>query len=193
MELQERKDRFTEIIMAVDLLPEDLEEKPLLPSLTLGLADPNLRSAVISQAFREGEDFSQKLTNALAVSAVESINRTEGEVTPDDMSALGLSASLAWAYGQTHFLMKICGVVAEITEHTDADVPLDFSMIFRPNAEAVRFGEEYEPYDLLDGEQGSDRARALAEEVGLDVEGLSDEEILIQLRDIVKDRIFGAE
>lgn len=190
MELQERKDRFTEIIMAVEFINLEGEEKPLLPQRTLGLSDGNLRSAVIAQAFREGEDFSQRLTNALVVSALENINETEGEVTPDDLSALGLSASIAWAYGESLFLMKICGLVAEIVDKTDADTPIDFAMIFRPNDSAIKFGNEYEPYDLLQENLTTTRAMAIAEEMGL--EDITEENVMELLSSILKDHVFGA-
>lgn len=190
MELQERKDRFTEIIMAVEFINLDGEQKPLLPQRTLGLSDGNLRSAVIAQSFREGEDFSQRLTNALVVSALENINETDGEVTPDDMSALGLGASIAWAYGEMTFLMKICGLVAEITSQTDAEIPLDFTMIFRPNGGATNFGTEVEPYEVMETDTLA-RAMRLAEEAGL--EGYDEDTVMEALAEHVKDSLFGKD
>lgn len=191
MELQERKDRFTEIIMAVEFIDLEAEGKPVLPQRTLGLSDGNLRSAVIAQAFREGEDFSKRLTNALIVSALENINETEGEVTPDDMSALGLGASIAWAYGESLFLMKICGLVADIVDNTEAETPIDFAMIFRPNDNAIKFGNEYEPYDLLREDLKTARAIEIAKEMGL--EGVTEENVMERLGDILKEHVFGAD
>ena len=189
MELQERKDRFTEIIMAVEFINLDNEDKPLLPRRTLGLSDGNLRSAVIAQSFREGEDFSKRLVNALVVSALDNINESDGEVTQDDMSALGLGASIAWAYGESLFLMKICGLVADIVGNTEAETPVDFAMIFRPNDSAIKFGNEYEPYDLLQDDLKTTRAMAIAEEMGL--EGVTEDNVMETLMDILKDQVFG--
>lgn len=191
MELQERKDRFTEIIMAVELLNLEGDDKPVLPRRTQGLADPNLRSAVIAQSFREGEDFSKRLVNALVVSAVESINETDGEVTPDDMSALGLGASIAWAYGEMLFLMKICGLVADIVGNTEAETPLDFMMIFRDNDKAIEFGNEHEPYELLDEDYKLVRAMALAKEAGL--ADITEENVLDKLREHAMEHLFGKD
>ena len=190
MELQERKDRFTEIIMAVEFIDLEGENKPLLPQRTLGLSDGSLRSGLIAQSFREGEEFSQRLTNALVVSALENINETEGEVTDDDMSALGLGASIAWAYGEITFLMKICGLVAEITSQTGADVPLDFMMIFRPNGGATEFGNAVEPYEVMDKDSNA-KAMELAREAGL--EGYDEDTVMEALAEHLKDNLFGKD
>lgn len=175
--------------MAVEFINLDNEDKPLLPRRTLGLSDGNLRSAVIAQSFREGEDFSKRLVNALVVSALDNINESDGEVTQDDMSALGLGASIAWAYGESLFLMKICGLVADIVGNTEAETPVDFAMIFRPNDSAIKFGNEYEPYDLLQDDLKTTRAMAIAEEMGL--EGVTEDNVMETLMDILKDQVFG--
>lgn len=154
MNTQERKYRFTEIVTAITLLPDELEEVPVLPSGTLGLSDGSLKSALVSQAFREGEEFSNKLTNALVGSAMTSIRESDNP-TEDDMSAMGLAMSLAWAHNELPYFLALSGMLAMIYEkhHTDDNcdyiLPSEVLAILSGNKKAKNFSK-FEPYDLLE-------------------------------------------
>lgn len=154
MNTQERKYRFTEIITAITLLPDELEEVPVLPNKTLGLSDGSLKSALVSQAFREGEEFSNKLTNALVGSAMTNIKDNDSP-SEEDMSAIGLAMSLAWAHGELPYFLSLSGLVAMIYEkhHNDSTcdylIPSEVITILGNSKNAKNFSK-FEPYDLLE-------------------------------------------
>ena len=155
--LGERKYRFTEIVTAITLLPElsELDEPPTLPNRTIGLSDGNLKSALASQAFREGEQFSNKLVNALVASAMLNIKDTDNP-TEDDMSAMGLAMSLAWAHNEVPYFLALSGLVSQVFEkcgnedNAEFIIPSEVMAIIGGNTEKARTFGQFEPYDLLD-------------------------------------------
>lgn len=150
MDIIERKARFTEIVTTIELYNEDSEDTPRFPNNTQGLADGNLRSALVAHAFHEGEDFSNKLVNALMGSTVTSLSELEDrEPTQDDLSALGLATSLAWAHGELRYLFNIFSVVAMLSNRYEIEYPPEMVMVFRSNKGATDF-KKYNPYDLLE-------------------------------------------
>ncbi|MGA0851693.1 MAG: hypothetical protein ACO3QM_06620 [Candidatus Nanopelagicaceae bacterium] len=156
MDTKERKYRFTEIVTAITLLPDlsELDEAPTLPDKTIGLADHALKSALVSQAFREGEVFSNKLSNALVASAMTNIHENE-EPTADDMSAIGLAMSIVWAHNEIPYFLHLAGLVGQIFEkfHNDDNcdflIPSEIMAILSGNKKAKDFAQ-FEPYDLLE-------------------------------------------
>lgn len=156
MDTQERKYRFTEIVTAITLLPDlsELDEPPTLPNRTIGLSDGSLKSALASQAFREGEDFSNKLVNALVASAMFNIKESDNP-TADDMSAMGLAMSLAWAHNEVPYFLALSGLVSQVFEKCGNDdnaefiIPTEVMAIIGTGNKARSFGQ-FEPYDLLD-------------------------------------------
>lgn len=189
MNTQERKERFIEIITAVELFNEESDDTPRFPNNTKGLADGKLRSAIVAHAFHEGEDFSNKLVNALMGSAVTAINdRDEGCPTDEDMSALGLASSIAWAHGESKYLFNILGLAGQLMLRHDIDLPLDFSMIFRPNKGAKEFGK-FNPYDIMDGKV-TDKDLIDEASVGERLEEMLGEDGLEQLKEAIANRIF---
>ena len=157
MDTQERKYRFTEIVTAITLLPDlsESDDVPTLPNTTVGLSDGNLKSALASQAFREGEVFSNKLVNALVGSAMTSM-REKDKPSEDDMSALGLAMSLAWAHDEIPYFLSLAGLVAMIYEkHHEEDncdyiIPSEVLAIIGGNTKKARTFGQFEPYDLLE-------------------------------------------
>lgn len=158
--LEERKYRFTEIVTAITLLPKlsEIDDVPTLPNYTIGLSNHNLRSALISQAIREGEEFSNKLVNALIGSAITSINENDNDKIPsqDDMSAIGLAMSLAWSHNELPYFLSLSGLLASIweknherVEESDYLIPSEISTILSVPKGVSEFGK-FEPYDLLD-------------------------------------------
>ena len=148
---EKRKVRFTEIVTSVELYQDDDDSNtPYLPNYTEGLSDGSLRQALIAHSFREGEVFTNKLTNLLMGSTVLSLNEHKSRPSEDELHALGLSASLAWSSGQLPYLLNICGMVGQITLHfDDLELPDDFAILFRPTGKVKDFGK-LEPYALLE-------------------------------------------
>jgi hypothetical protein len=140
--------------MAITLLDDELDGIPMLPRKTIGLADGNLKSALASQAFREGEAFSNKLVNALVGSAMTNIKDTDNP-TEDDMSALGLAMSLTWAHGEIPYFLALGGLLAQVFEKCRNDenrsfiIPSEVIAIVGTGSKASSFGR-FEPYDLLE-------------------------------------------
>lgn len=157
MNTQERKYRFTEIVTAITLLPDlsKSDDVPTLPNTTVGLSDGNLKSALASQAFREGEVFSNKLVNALVGSAMTSMKEKDSP-SEDDMSALGLAMSLAWAHDEIPYFLSLAGLVAMIYENhhnennCDYLIPSEVLTIIGGNTKKARTFGQFEPYDLLE-------------------------------------------
>lgn len=154
MNTQERKYRFTEIVTAITLLGDELDEVPTLPDKTMGLSDGSLKSALASQAFREGEEFSNKLVNALVGSAMTNI-KSNDKPSEDDMSAMGLAMSLAWAHGEIPYFLALSGLLSMIWENHHDDSTCDYlipsevmTILSSPN-KIKTFGQ-FEPYDLLE-------------------------------------------
>ena len=155
--LEERKYRFTEIVTAVHLLTDTEVEDytPTLPNGTLGLSDIHLKSALMSQAFREGEKFSNKLSNALLGSAMSNIIGEEHEShkkpTPDDVSALGVAMSLVWAHFELPYFLYLSGILHEIYNANGKDkdlIPSEVATILQPSNKVKNFSK-FEPYELL--------------------------------------------
>lgn len=174
--LEERKYRFTEIVTAITLLPKlsDIDEIPTLPNKTIGLSNHNLRSALISQALREGEEFSNKLVNALIGSAMVSINENDNDNIPtqDDMSAIGLAMSLAWSHNELPYFLSLSGLLASIWEKNhdrvdDCDylIPSEVATILSAPKGVLEFGK-FEPYELLDdnSEKVAERVKSVLNE-----------------------------
>jgi hypothetical protein len=70
--------------------------------------------------------------------------------TEDDLSALTLASSIAWAHGEMKYLLNICGLVGMLSIKHDFDMPQELLMIFRPNEGATGFGK-FNPYDIMEG------------------------------------------
>lgn len=189
MNKEKRKERFIEIVTAVELYDEDSDETPRFPNNTQGLADGKLRSALVAHAFHEGEEFSNKLVNALMGSAVIAINEREDNCpTDEDMSALGLASSIAWAHGETKYLLNILGLAGQIMLRHDVECPMDFHMIFRPNGGATNFGK-FNPYDIMDGKITEDDLD-IEPSVGERLEEMLGKDGLNQLKEEIANRIF---
>ena len=151
MDIIERKARFTEIVTTIELYDKESEDDPRFPNNTQGLADGKLRSALVAHTFHEGEEFSNKLVNALMGSTVASLaEHSDQEPSQDDLSALGLATSIAWAHGEVRYLFNIFGLVAMLSNRYEIEFPHEMLMVFRPNDGATDF-KKFNPYDLMEG------------------------------------------
>ena len=191
MDIIERKARFTEIVTTIELYYEESDEQPRFPNNTQGLSDGKLRSALVAHAFHEGEDFSNKLVNALMGSAVTTLaDDSDKEPSQDVLSALGLATSIAWAHGEARYLFNIFGLVAMLSNRYDIEFPPEMLMVFRPNDGATDF-KKFNPYDLMEGkvdevdllDMPKNLNEALTEELG--------EEGLANLKKRIVEEIIG--
>jgi hypothetical protein len=167
MTTEERRYRFSEIMTAVHLTPTMGEatsgEEFLLPNGTLGLSDGRLRSAIMCQVFKEDEEFSARLVNALANTAMENISKNDNP-SEDDMYALSIAIHTCWGVGAFNPLLALLGTTGKIAENFEVDIPEDISLVFRPNAHAKMFGK-FNPLDMCDEDMDVEKFQAVIEEV----------------------------
>jgi hypothetical protein len=168
----ERKERFTEIMATIELLPDVDDESydPKFPKGTLGLSDGNLKTAIMAQAMRGDEDFVGNLINALANTGFESVhakNEADQEPSEDDLSAITLAIHVAWANGALAPMLMLLGGMGKMLSALDLDVPEDLPLIFRPNGMMKEKGQQFDPIALLDMKK-ADLIKYMAEELGDD-------------------------
>jgi hypothetical protein len=168
----ERKERFTELMATIELLPsiDDDSYDPKFPKGTLGLSDGNLKTAIMAQAMRGDEDFVGNLINALANTGFESVhakNEADQEPNEDDLSAITLAIHVAWANGALAPMLMLLGGMGKMLSALDLDVPEDLPLIFRPNGMMKEKGQQFDPIALLDMKK-ADLIKYMAEELGDD-------------------------
>ena len=153
------KERFTEIMVAVDLLPDtpvELEDGHhdidswQLPHSTKDLNDPKLFGALMCQALKGTEEYRLKLAGVLTATAVKSIASTDEDTKPTeaDMYALALSANLQWATGNFLGLASSLEIIGKLCCRFEVDIPAPATLILRPNVRAEKFGN-FDPYRIL--------------------------------------------
>ena len=168
----ERKERFTELMATIELLPDVDDESydPKFPKGTLGLSDGNLKTAIMAQAMRGDEDFVGNLINALANTGFESAHaKNEIDEVPneDDISAITLAIHVAWASGALAPMLMLLGGMGKMLSAFDLDVPEDLPLIFRPNGMMKEKGQQFDPIALLDMKK-ADLIKYMAKEMGDD-------------------------
>lgn len=156
----ERKERFTELMATIELLPsiDDDNYEPLFPKGTLGLSDGNLKTAIMAQAMRGDEDFRGNLINALANTGFESAHakhEADQEPSDDDLSAITLAIHVAWASGALTPMLMLLGGMGKMLAAFDLDTPEDLPLIFRPNAVMAEKASLFDPIALLDMDKAS--------------------------------------
>lgn len=170
MDTKERKERFTELMATLELLPsiEDDNYEPIFPRGTLGLSDGRLKTAIMAQALRtEDEQFLGNLINALANTGFEACQaKGEADETPndDDISAVTLAIHVAWASGALAPMMLLIGGVSRMLAAFDLDTPEDLTLIFRPNGSMKDKAMKFDPIALLDMDK-ADLIRYMAKEM----------------------------
>jgi hypothetical protein len=161
MNATERKYRFSEIMSTVSLLPDvDMESHELastegwvLPNSTDGLSDSKIRDAIISQTVRENTEFKFKVVALLCNTATNNINshaHDETKPTEDDLEAFAISAHVLWSIGHTTSLFGVLGMLAQICENFDMQVPKSVILLLRPNSGFTNFGNA-DPFKILEG------------------------------------------
>jgi hypothetical protein len=168
----ERKERFTELMATIELLPDVDDESydPKFPKGTLGLSDGNLKTAIMAQAMRGDEDFVGNLINALANTGFEACHaKHEADETPndDDLSAITLAIHVAWASGALAPMLLLLGGMGKMLSVLDIDTPEDLPLIFRPNGLMADKAGKFDPIALLDMDKAS-LIKYMAKELGDD-------------------------
>ena len=168
----ERKERFTELMATLELLPsiDDESYEPLFPRGTLGLSDGNLKTAIMAQAMRGDEDFVGNLINALANTGFESAhakNDVDEVPNDDDISAITLAIHIAWASGALTPMLLLLGGMGKMLSAFDLDTPEDLPLIFRPNGMMAEKANLFDPIALLDMDKAS-LIKYMAKELGDD-------------------------
>lgn len=168
----ERKERFTELMATIELLPsvDDESYEPVFPKGTLGLSDGNLKTAIMAQAMRGDEDFVGNLINALANTGFESCHakhETDQAPSDDDLSAITLAIHVAWASGALTPMLLLLGGFGKILSVFDLDTPEDLPLIFRPNGMMADKAQQFDPIALLDMNK-ADLIKYMAKELGDD-------------------------
>ena len=168
----ERKERFTELMATLELLPsiDDESYEPLFPRGTLGLSDGNLKTAIMAQAMRGDEDFVGNLINALANTGFESAhakNDVDEVPNDDDISAITLAIHIAWASGALTPMLLLLGGMGKMLSAFDLDTPEDLPLIFRPNGMMAEKAGKFDPIALLDMDKAS-LIKYMAKELGDD-------------------------
>lgn len=159
MNTAERKARFTEIMTAVELAPDNISgveelEATMLPNLTEGLSDFALKDALLSQVFRESEEFKVKFVAILTNSSMKSImDKVNADKTPnqDDLYGFAISANVLWAEGVANPLFRVMGMLAHTCSEFDLEIPELATIILRPNESAQEFSK-FSPMRLLEGD-----------------------------------------
>lgn len=164
MNKQDRKYRFTEIITAVELLPEvdmsnnesEGSEDWVLPNLAKGLDDLKLREALLCQAFKsDSDEFAFKLLALLTNSAMTALRRSEGDDTlmgnqlQEALGALSVSTNILWARGQSTALLGLLGMVGQVCAHYEVTAPDMVKAMFKGNDTIHRFGK-LDPYEIME-------------------------------------------
>lgn len=159
MNIAERKARFTEIMTTVELAPDEISgveeiEAVMLPNLTAGLSDFALKDALLSQVFRESEDFKVKFVAILSNSSMKSImDKVRDDQTPDedDLYGFAIAANVLWAEGVASPLFRLMGMLAHTCSEFDLEIPELATIILRPNESAQEFSK-FSPMRLLEGD-----------------------------------------
>ena len=160
--MSDLKERFDELMWAVDLLPEPTKDSEgeftpapdefLLPNSTQSLDRPELFGAIMCHALKRDDDFRMKLATTLTATAVVSVNhKTHNDEKPNesDLGALSLAVNLLWATGSFYGVAHTLNMISDLCDHFDLEVPNGAVMILRPNEGAKKFGE-LDPYRILD-------------------------------------------
>ena len=173
---EKKKQLFTELMTAIDLYDKEADEPPVVS--VEGLADPDLREAVIAQSCRNDEAWVEQLC----------LSDYDEDIEKDYICGLGVAIYMSWIQGQTFAVMKLLALMGVALDLDDAKKELGFlGKIFTPPPMAVAIKDGYLHLDSLNIiEKGSkgltqklalhashlelDDVKALMEKEGYDVD-----------------------
>lgn len=156
MNVQERKDRFTEIMTTVALMPDEVPEDDnhlVFPNLTKGLEDVPLINALMCQVQREDEEFTSKLCVAMTNSAMTEVKNAlpdTDSLNESVYNAFGLVMNILWSKGQGEAFYGAASMLYATCRVTEHDFP---ALAFLPlqNPEGFEVFGKINPLDILEG------------------------------------------
>ena len=152
------KYRFSELMSAISMLPsvdmdnnEPAEEAQdwVFPDTTKGLANPNLRNAILCQAFREDREFQFKLVACLSNSAIANM-KANSEPCKDDLEALSIALNVLWGAHQYTAMFGLGGLLSSVCASTNNDLP-DLALAFLQQSDSTEKFAKLDPIALAEG------------------------------------------
>ena len=145
--------RFTEIVTAISLLPDDTEEVTqemlMLPNGTDGL-DEDLYRALMTQSMHEDDDWRAKFFTTLLNTTMSAVMERES-ILEQDLWAFTLAANVAWASQAGASAMKALGLLANTADSAGMEMP-DYAFSFFKDPKGARVLVNQDPYEFLGGE-----------------------------------------
>lgn len=186
--MKDLKFRFEELITAVDLLPDNVQEQEevaILPYLTRDMAEPELFTALMVQSMKGDMEFRGKMVSALTGSAIASVSHNE-TVSDDDFSALALAVNICWASGAGHSLFQIMGLIGSMAVKFDVELPEAAFLVLRPQDSAIKLSD-FDPHKIINHEYTPE---SIIEDV---LTKALDEDDLEQVREFLRDKLSGEQ
>ena len=147
------KDRFTELVTTIDLLPESLDEvnpeEVRFPNYTDGITD-EIGRALITHAVNQDEAWRVKLYYALMNTAMASSMENDRPPRQEDLEAFAIAGNIAWISREGSSMLKAFGTIGIVMEvGEDLEVPnLAFSVFKSP--EVSDYLKTHSPYEFLE-------------------------------------------
>ena len=145
--------RFTEIVTAISLLPDDTEEVTsemlLLPNGTDGL-DEDLYRALMTQSMHEDDKWRAMFFTTLLNTTMSAVMERES-ILEQDLWAFTLAANVAWASQAGASAMKALGLLAQTAESAGMEMP-DYAFSFFKDPDGAKVLVNQDPYEFLGGE-----------------------------------------
>jgi xanthosine utilization system XapX-like protein len=198
MDTLRKQQLFTELMTSIELHDREAEAPPVVS--LLGLADKDLREAVIAQACRSNDDFIEHLCMGLTSAYMNTLNKLHEEqenishleqLEPDadTIAGLGIAVYLSWLMGQNLAVIKLMGLLGMTLSHEGKEHVAFLQRMFAPPPIAVALKDAYLHLDSLSilqngasasGEQITEhitsmpfsRVKELMEKEGYDVDEL---------------------
>jgi hypothetical protein len=145
--------RFTEIVTAISLLPEDsddlTEEMLVIPNGTDGI-DENLYRALMTQAMHESDDWRAYFFTSLLSTTMNAVMERSA-ILEQDLWAFTLAANVAWASQAGQSAIRALGLLVHTAESAGLEVP-DYAFSFFKDPKGAQALSKQDPYAFLGGE-----------------------------------------
>lgn len=152
MDILEKKYRFTEIVTTVELLPDDPKDlsdisEVILPSLTKGLDDNDLSSALCLQAQKESDNWRARFYAVLLNSVIQ--NADNETITDSDMNAIAMAMSVAWFSQLGDAIFRAISFMYALKDKYDLEIP-PLSYVVLDDPKCMELAKQLDPYDILE-------------------------------------------
>ena len=147
------KDRFTELVTTIDLLPEDMDDispdDVRFPNYTDGIT-VDIGRALITHAVNQSGDWRAKLYFALMNTAMASSMENDRKPRQEDLEAFAIAGNIAWLSREGKSALKALGTIALIIDVDDElEMPsLAYAILKSPSvADELK---THSPYEYLE-------------------------------------------